>query len=321
MLGVILCFAPSCMAPAPVKGSLLSDFSRVEGEFELESAGGESTEVESWQSMEREAELAWRQRAQYRHLIRAIVAYDRAHALLAQDDTLEDATQRREHGTRLLLRRAHAYFLLGYMKTPLEVQSAPADSEDARDAFARGAALARQSLELHLPTRTVVSSMLDDPTPRLLEQVEGREALRSLYWYALTTHFAAVHLRGRARKEKTTTRAMFEYLAQREPGYGYGLVLGELGAHHARYGRGGGDSSASKRSFEQGVDLGPNNLMLHVMYAEHYAVRTQNAPLFDRQIAFVLDAPTQLLEEYEQENRIAASRARRLKAQRDALFY
>lgn len=315
---VLMCallFSTACLRTDKVLGTLDADLTRARSEVvwvEQEAA--------TWRELQAQAELSWLKRAQYKELSRVVVSYERAHELGQQDPTLDDA-QRVGLSRRQQLRLAHAYFLLGYMKLPLEGQRSPDDLADSRVAFERGARFARGALGLDM-TEPVMRRLLSTPTPGLLEQVSERDALDALYWYALNTHFTSTYFKaGIFGQDKDVTLALLDHVAVHDSSLGHGSVLGLIGTHHARYGRGGGDASKSRRFFEKGVDLGPNNLMLHVMYAEHYAVMTQNALLFDRQLELVLNAPAGLLGGHDQENLLAVRRARMLQSQRDELFY
>ena len=278
-----------------------------------------------WEMCRDLGDKMWEERGEYEALLEAITYYEKARDEL-QASALSPP-ERLEALTPLLLRTSQAYFLAGYTSAPIksEMDDADEDRRTAYSAFMRGEERAREALTLYLePER--VEALLNESSERALARellsVQDSEALKALYWYAMNAQEGALISYGKDfMRERAVVEGIFSDLERREPGYGYGHASAGLGAHHARYGSGGGDPEKSKAYFDRSVELMPNNIMLPVLYAEHYAVKTQSQVLFDSLLERALQTPPGLIEELEPENQLALKRAERLKRARNELFY
>ncbi len=277
---------------------------------------------QSWKSYEKIAATHWENRSERASLVKSLVSYEQANLLLEGASELSKL-EREQHAARILLKLSHGYYLLGYMSAPVaqRMDGAREAQQDAITACDSGRSYARDVLSLFYSQRSV-DDLLSKPTNRKLESIKERSAQQALYYYALNTQCEMELVRGRFMwRNHGLVYSMFEEVMLRQPGYGYGLVYGALGAYHARHGQGGSDREQSRKRFEEALELGPNNFMIHVMFAESYAVRTQNSLLFDRHIQTVFDVPLDLVPEIREENKIARARARQLVEAREKLFF
>src|SRR5690606_21410837 len=94
-----------------------------------------------------------------------------------------------------------------------------------------------------------------------------------------------------------------------------------LGVAHSSLGQSmGGQPETGRTHFEKALTLtGRKALLVHVNYAESYAVQTQNKELFTSLLQEVLAAPTPENRALTLPNTIARRRAQRLLAQVDSL--
>lgn len=303
--------------------SLLNQ-ARDEVSWEHEDALAQASETGRafWSDYERYAIEEWRTRSSDDALARAVASYESAYEELARDETLSPAEYRRT-ATRHLLRSAHGYYLLGFMHAPVWRGEAGARKRraDALLACRLGARRAKEALTLY-HDEVLVQEMLERPTPRKLNEVQEKTALHALQWYALNTQCEMEMESGRRRvKLQPVVAALLEELSLRGLSSDYGMVHGAIGSYYAQHGQGGSNSKKSREHFAKGLDMWPNNLMLHVLYAEHYATAVQDAMLFDRELETVLRVPSDLVDELREENKIALARAKRLVEAREELFY
>lgn len=297
---------------------------REEVSWEHEDALARADERDSafWSEYERYAIEEWRMRSNDDSLARSLASYESAYEELARDEALSPAEYRRT-AARHLLRSAHGYYLLGFMHSPVWRGEANARKRqaDALLACRLGARRAKEALTLY-HDEAMVEEMLERPTPRKLDEVQEKTALRALQWYTLNTQCEMEMEGGRRRlKLQPIVAALLEELSLRRSSSDYGMVHGAIGSYYAQHGQGGSNSKKSREHFNTGLDMWPNNLMLHVLYAEHYATAVQDAMLFDRELETVLRVPCDIVDELSEENKIALARARRLVEAREELFY
>ncbi len=82
----------------------------------------------------------------------------------------------------------------------------------------------------------------------------------------------------------------------------------------------GGDLDRSRQHFEESVRRAPNYFGTRVLFAENYAVKSQNRQLFEEQLRMVLDGDPESLPEAAPENRVEQRKARALLERADELF-
>jgi hypothetical protein len=82
----------------------------------------------------------------------------------------------------------------------------------------------------------------------------------------------------------------------------------------------GGNLESSRRHFEESLRVQPNYFGTRVLYAENYAVKTQNRRLFEEQLNLVINGNPEALPEAAPENRVEQRKARQLLARADELF-
>lgn len=82
----------------------------------------------------------------------------------------------------------------------------------------------------------------------------------------------------------------------------------------------GGDLDRSRQHFEESIRREPNYFGSHVLFAENYAVKSQDRELFESELRYVLDGDPNSLEGAEPENRAEVRKATALMERIDELF-
>lgn len=82
----------------------------------------------------------------------------------------------------------------------------------------------------------------------------------------------------------------------------------------------GGDLDLSRQHFEESIRRHPNYFGTRVLFAENYAVKSQNRELFEEHLRFVVDGDPESMPEAAPENRVEQRKARALIERVDELF-
>ena len=82
----------------------------------------------------------------------------------------------------------------------------------------------------------------------------------------------------------------------------------------------GGDLQRSGEHFQESIRRYPDYFGTHVLYAENYAVKTQNRQLFEQELNLVINGNPEGLPDAAPENRVEQRKARELLARADELF-
>jgi hypothetical protein len=82
----------------------------------------------------------------------------------------------------------------------------------------------------------------------------------------------------------------------------------------------GGDLERSRQHFEESIRQHPNYFGTRVLYAENYAVKSQNRQLFEENLRFVIDGDPESMPDAAPENRVEQRKARALMERIDELF-
>ncbi|MBZ0116152.1 MAG: hypothetical protein IT378_15755 [Sandaracinaceae bacterium] len=82
----------------------------------------------------------------------------------------------------------------------------------------------------------------------------------------------------------------------------------------------GGDLDRSRQHFEESIRRFPDYFGTHVLFAENYAVKSQNRQLFTEQLQLVINGDPETLADAAPENRVEQRKARDLLARADELF-
>jgi len=205
------------------------------------------------ETMLAEAEEAWTQRWDERALERAIATWRRA---LGQPGTDRDAVH---------LRLAKAAFFQG------------------RATLARGgeSATALASFEAGVESAAAAGAGASDGP-----------STKALYWWAANRWAAASQVDyAQSVLVRQQVVAVMRRCRQAGCSYDHGGAARFLGSHNARplaYPH--GDLKRARAHFDDAISTDPQHLPTRVALARDYAVATQDRPLFEQQIRFVLEA-------------------------------
>jgi hypothetical protein len=116
--------------------------------------------------------------------------------------------------------------------------------------------------------------------------------------------------------------AYLQRVLELSPGYFLGMphvLMGSIQTFRPRML--GGNPDEGKKHFDEAFRIsGRKMLFFQVVYAQYYCRQTMDADGFDRTLKEVLDAPEDLLPEYQLFNEVAREKARHLQEIRDELF-
>ncbi len=234
-------------------------------------------------------------------------ALDRAIALL----TKETAARPDDAPELILLARAEAF----WSDLRPDAESVEADARLRAGIRAGGAALAITSpayAKALAAGRTLLQA---------LGELEPSGAL-ALYWIAADQHrLASRHGLAWLLLEAPELRALFERVAALAPATFHGGAYRHLAELDLALPAGFQATLAGARSaLDEAERLGPTFLGNSLVWAERYAVKTQDVPLFRRRLGQILSAPEGLDPSLGPENELARRRARALLAEEGELF-
>jgi tetratricopeptide (TPR) repeat protein len=148
----------------------------------------------------------------------------------------------------------------------------------------------------------------------------GNEGLPAMYWYA--TNLAKWGLAEgitRILKYKDRIFAIMSHCRDLDPGYWNGAPHRYFGAYWLKipFGK---DAEASKVGFDKSLELGPNYLDTRVLYAEYYAVYSDDEELFKSLLNAVVNTPEDVVPTLIPENRNAIRTAKYMLENMDEWF-
>ncbi|HLG20277.1 MAG TPA: TRAP transporter TatT component family protein [Bdellovibrionota bacterium] len=250
------------------------------------------------------------------------LAHEAAAAQIKLMETLHRSDPRRAE-VLLALTRALGSYAFAFLEW--EAESNADVRKRAASLYNRGAGHGLELLDLKLGGGTALlarSGSLEAFKSRL----EGakKEDVPALFW-------TAYDWAGAIRKSADSPRAVAELpravaLAERalklDPGYHYGAIHLFFGVYFAeRPPLLGGDPKQAEKHFSEAVSVGGGKyVMAKYLWAKTYAVRIQDAKLFEKLLKEVMNTPDDLLPEQRLAQEIAKDWARKLLKQKPNYF-
>ena len=239
------------------------------------------------------------------------------HSAASSLKLLEGLIKERPLDGALLLRAAQGY--IGYSLAFAE----GTDSNRASLLYSRGRDYALRALAASTHRYQPEIWLDPDATERFLAGLD-RTFVPVLFWAA--NGWAGTINNSRddpdVLAEIPTVLAIARFVLNNEPNYHHGgahLVVGSIvGSFPASL---GGDPAAARTHFEQAIGVSDGGfLMAYVLYAQTFAVQSQNRTLFETLLRKVLEAPPHVLPEQNLANAVARARAGQLLEQVDDFF-
>jgi tetratricopeptide (TPR) repeat protein len=261
-------------------------------------------EISRKDALVQEADALWAERGDEAKLAAAIQKWEQAAELDPADHTLW-----------VRLARAYYFHADGHMSFD------EARQDEMMETFEKGIQASERSLVALSPDfaqRMRAGTRIEEAVAVL-----DAQAVPALYWrssnmgkWGLAKGFATVL------SYKDEIRAIMARCLELDATYFYYGPHRYFGAFYARVPAfAGGDLERSREHFDTALEAAPNYLGTRTLYAEHYAVKSQDRALFDQHLNAVLAADVaQLPEDVRPENTIEQRRARDLLAKADELF-
>ena len=147
-------------------------------------------------------------------------------------------------------------------------------------------------------------------------------AVPALYWRSSNLgRWASLESFATLLSYKDEVRAIMEFCLNNDPVYWYQGPDRYFGIFYARAPSfSGGDMNKSMEHFQRSIAAEPNYLGTHTYVAEEWAIKEVDRPLFDEQIAFVLNSDPNVIPAIYAENSCEQKKAEILKADADDLF-
>ncbi|MCS6797154.1 MAG: TRAP transporter TatT component family protein [Myxococcota bacterium] len=255
------------------------------------------------QTLLAEAEAAWNDRLQEPRIREAI-------------DKWRRATEMDPSDWETLARLSRAYYFLADGHLSFDESKV----EETKQTFELGIQAAERSLVALSPDfaeRMRAGARIEEAI-----SVLDARAIPALYWrstnmgkWALLEGFATVLA------HKDEVRAIMARILEMDANFFYAAAHRYFGALYARLPAfAGGDLERSRQHFEASLRAFPNYFPTRVLYAEYYAVKSQNRALFTEQLQYVINGDVNAMPEVVPENTVEQRRARALLARADELF-
>ena len=150
----------------------------------------------------------------------------------------------------------------------------------------------------------------------------GPSAVPALYWRSSNLgRWAVLESFATLLSYKDEVRAIMQFCLDNDPAYWHYGPDRYFGIFFAKApGFSGGDMTKSKEHFEYSIEAAPDYLGTHTFLAEEWAVKEADRPLFEEQLAIVLDTDPNILPEITPENTCEQQKANNLMAEIDDLF-
>lgn len=273
-----------------------------ERSHEKTQPGVAETPEEDFAAKMAEAEQAWQNRGERASLEQAI-------------GTWEQLTEARPGNAELLAKLSHAYYFLadGYMRL--------AGEDDAMlETFEKSVLTGEKAmLAISKPFAEAVEGGAKVEEAVQLIPKEGQSAI---YWYAAALGKFAV-LKGFTTQlfYKDRIFAVMQHVLSLDETFLHAAPHRYFGAFYAKAPSfAGGDMTKSKEHFERALALDDRYLGTKVLYAEYYAIKAEERPLFERLLNEVISADPQILPELVPEQKIEQDKARDLLAKANEIF-
>jgi tetratricopeptide (TPR) repeat protein len=255
------------------------------------------------EQLAQQAEAAWAQRSDIAQLQAAIRAWEQI---------VEQSPNDHETWTRL----ARGYYFLADCHYSFE----EAQHDQMMETYDKGRLAAERALVAMSPD---FAERMRNGT-RIEEAVSVLQvgAVPALYWrstnlgkWASAQGFATVL------SYKDEIRAIMSRCLELDANYFYAGPHRYFGAFFARAPAfAGGDLERARQHFDQSLQVAPNYFATRVLYAQDYAVKSQNRALFEEQLNLVINGNVEAIPEVAPENRAEQRKARELMARADELF-
>jgi len=153
-------------------------------------------------------------------------------------------------------------------------------------------------------------------------EVLGPSAVPALYWRSSNLgRWATLESFATLLSYKDEVRAIMQFCLDNDPTYWhygpdryFGIFFAKAPAFS------GGDMTKSLEHFEASIAAAPNYLGTHTYVAEEWAIKEADRPLFEEQLAFVLNTDPNIVPELVAENTCEQQKAKILMAEADDLF-
>ncbi len=248
-----------------------------------------------------QGDAAWGERDQPERIRAAITAWEQATEIDGND-----------HETWVKIARAYYFLSDGHLR--FSDESAMGDTYQSA---VRAAERALRALSPEFAQRMAAGARVDEALG-LLEA----NAVPALYWraaglgkWAQLQGFAVVlSLKDEIRAVMTRCMELDRYYFFAGPDRYFGAFFAIAPAYA------GGDLDRSRSHFEESIRRFPNYFGTRVLYAENFAVKSQDRQLFEQQLQMVINGDPNSLPEAAQENRVEQRKARALMERIDDLF-
>ncbi|HIA02232.1 MAG TPA: hypothetical protein EYN06_02750 [Myxococcales bacterium] len=143
----------------------------------------------------------------------------------------------------------------------------------------------------------------------------------AVYWYAV-----ALGKYGLAKSimivldNKDRIYAMMRYILKNHPDYWHGAAARYLGAFHTKIPFPKGDAKKSKKYFLKSIKQAPNYLATRVLMAQMLAPKLKDRAMFKKQLERVINAPLNIMPQFEAEHAIEKRKAKELLENIDDIF-
>lgn len=249
-----------------------------------------------------QGDAAWERRDDPEQIRAAITAWEQAAELDGND-----------HETWVKI--SHAYYFLADGHLRFSDESAMADTYQSS---IRAAERAIRALSPEFAQRMAAGERVD----QAVSVLTNANVVPALYWraaalgkWAQLQGFATVlSYKDEIRAVMTRCMELDRYYFFAGPDRYFGAFFAIAPAYA------GGDLDRSGQHFEESIRRFPNYFGTRVLYAENYAVKTQNRQLFEEQLRMVIDGDPESMPEAAPENRVEQRKARALIERVDELF-
>lgn len=263
-----------------------------------------------------EADSAWQQRADRKQLEAAIAAWEKA--IDTQSKGLS-SEQRRQQVYAAYVSLARAYYFLadGHIRFDAE------DVDDVADlmmaAHDKGSLNAEKAMAVYSPEfRKAI--LYEKPMGQAINNLD-EGAVDAMYWWSSNIgKWALIKGLDEALSRVDSIKATMDRVMALNPDYFYRAPNRYFGSFYTKLPFPTGDLPQSKQNFEAAIAGAPNYLATRVLFAELYAVKTDNKALFEEQLNTVLAAPDNADPAIEAENQVEKHKAERLLASIDDYF-
>lgn len=267
-----------------------------QGGYEIAASG---TTVANVDEARAAADALWAQRSDAAKLKEALAAYEQLVSANPAD---------RES----LIRLTRGYYFLG--------DGHLTDNAEKLAAWDKSIKWGKSCLALNAEFTALLEK--GDETEASAARVLTADDAPCLYWTATSLgKWARLQGLGVVLANKDTVFAWMQRVEALTPDYFYGACNRYWGAYYSALpSYAGQDLPRSQASFEKSIATEPNYFGTRVLYAEYWAVRTQNKQVFEENLNFVINGDPSVLPEIQAEQEAEQRKAKALLANMSELF-